>query len=283
MTDSKPIKIDVSQVLASKLGKQSRYVPRFVVKLVEKLICQDELNALLENNFPRRGPEFCDGLLHDLDVKLNVSGEELMPTSSRCIVVSNHPLGGLDGITMISWLSKHYGRMAHFVVNDLLMAVEPLRECFIPLNTTNNRGKQSRGAAENLDRILEGDDPVVIYPAGLVSRLGADGCISDLAWRKAVINKTIESKRDIVPVFFDGQNSRSFYRWARLRTKLGLKFNYEMVLLPREMLRCRGKRFGLTCGVPIPWQSFNGGAKAAAEAAELKKIVYSLAPKSSSN
>lgn len=273
MDTSRPIKIDLKQVLASKLGKRSRLVPSFLVNALAKLICQDELNALLENNFPKRGAEFCEGCLNDLDVHLNVVNENKLPDGKRIIIASNHPLGGLDGVAMIAWLSRHYNSNVHFVVNDLLMAIEPLRQCFVPIN---KHGSQNRSNAMELDAIFAGDNPVVVYPAGLVSRLGVDGTIADLTWHKMVINKAIESKRDIVPVFFEGQNSPSFYRWARRRLKSGLKFNAEMVLLPREVMRSRGKTFTLTCGDPIHWTRFKGGAAAKAEAQKLKEIVYSL-------
>lgn len=92
------------------------------------------------------------------------------------------------------------------------------------------------------------------------------------------VNKAVESHRDIVPVFFDGLNSPSFYRLARLRKRLGIKFNIEMVLLPREVFRARGKRFVLTCGKPVPWQTLTSGASASDEARRLREIVYSLNP-----
>lgn len=274
MADTGPIKINLSQVLASKMGKKARYIPRFLVKAIERLICQNELNTLLEHNYPKRGTEFAEGLLQEMDVHLAVHGSEHMPANRRCIIVSNHPLGGFDGIAMIAWLSRHYGGCpVHFVVNDILMVVEPLSDCFVPIN---KHGAQSRSSATNIDTILAGDDPVVIYPAGLVSRLGDDGVIADLTWRKMVITKAISSQRDVVPVHFGGQNRPSFYRWARLRKKLGIKFNFEMVLLPREFVRCHGKTFTLTIGEPIPWHTFKGGAAAAAEASRLRNIVYSL-------
>lgn len=271
-----PIRINVERVLEERLGSRGRRVPGFAVHILERLICQKEMNELLESNYPLRGADFCRGILNSLDVCLSVHGAERMPATSRCIIVSNHPLGGLDGITMISWLSDHYGRHVHFVVNDLLMAVEPLRECFVPVN---KHGAQSRESAKVLDLVLSGDDPVVIYPAGLVSRLGKDGAISDLVWRKMVVNKAIESHRDIVPVHFDGRNSYSFYRLARLRKQLGIRFNYEMVLLPREVMRSRGKRFTLTVGDAVPWQSLRGGEYAAGEASMLRQTVYSLPKK----
>lgn len=273
MTEEKPIRINIREVLASRLGRRARFVPGFVTRWLERLVCQDELNGLLERNFPLRDADFCDGVLCDLDVTLDVRNEHLLPESPRCIIVSNHPLGGLDGMSMISWLSRHYGRPVHFVVNDLLMAVEPLRDCFVPVNKL---GRQNRGSARTLDEVLAGDDPVVIYPAGLCSRLGDDGVVADLAWNKMAVTKAIESRRDIVPVHFDGHNSPSFYRWARRRVRLGLKFNFEMILLPREVFRSRGKTFTLTCGRPVSWQNLKGGAEASATAARLRQIVYAL-------
>lgn len=278
MASDSPIVIDLRQVLASKLGKRSRLVPAPLIRALERLICQKELNDLLRNNFPRRGPEFCEGVMNDLGLSLNVRDGANMPADRRCIVVSNHPLGGLDGISMIAWLSRHYGGVpVHFVVNDLLMAVEPLKECFVPVN---KHGAQSRGSVADLDAVLAGDDPVVIYPAGLVSRLGNDGTIADLEWRKMVVNKAIDSRRDIVPVHFDGRNSPSFYRWARLRKRLGIKFNFEMMLLPRELVRSRNTTFTITVGHPVSWRSLKGGRAAREEAARLRSIVYSLSPQS---
>lgn len=273
MSSDRPIRIDVGGVLASKLGGKARFVPRFLVRWLEKLICQDQLNQLLESNYPLRGAEFCDGVLCDLDVTIDIRNENLLPKNPRCIIVSNHPLGGLDGMSMISWLSRHYNRPVRFVVNDLLMAVEPLTDCFVPVN---KHGRQSRSSLGSLEEALAGDGPVVIYPAGLCSRLGDDGVVADLAWNKMFVTKAIESRRDIVPVHFDGHNSPSFYRWARIRQRLGIKFNFEMLLLPREVFRSRGKTFTITCGTPVPWQSLEGGAKAASTAAQLRRQVYAL-------
>lgn len=273
MSADRPIRIDVGGVLASRLGGKARFVPRFLIRWLEKLICQDQLNQLLESNYPLRGAEFCDGVLCDLDVTIDIRNENLLPKNPRCIIVSNHPLGGLDGMSMISWLSRHYNRPVRFVVNDLLMAVEPLTDCFVPVN---KHGRQSRSSLVSLEEALAGDGPVVIYPAGLCSRLGDDGVVVDLAWNKMFVTKAIESRRDIVPVHFDGHNSPSFYRWARIRQRLGIKFNFEMLLLPREVFRSRGKTFTITCGTPVPWQSLEGGAKAASTAAQLRRQVYAL-------
>ncbi len=276
MDTAKPISINLSEVIRTRLGSRSRYVPGFVVRYMERLICQDKLNELLRVNYPRRGADFCKGVLEHLDVSLTVRGAENLPANSRVMVVSNHPLGGLDGMAMIAWLSEHYGVPARFVVNDLLMAIEPLRESFIPVN---KHGSQSRSYAGALDNALAGNDPVVIYPAGLCSRMGKGGVIADTTWHKMFVCKAIESKRDIVPVFFEGRNSQSFYRSAQWRKRLGIKFNFEMILLPREVFRAAGSTFTLTVGKAIHWQQLRGGRDAAAQALEIRNKVYALRDK----
>jgi len=274
MSQSKPIRIDIGQIIESRLGARTSMIPRFLVRWLERLICQDKLNELLENNFPLRGAEFCDGVLCDLDVRLDVVGEENLPAETRIIIAANHPLGGLDGLSMISWVSRHYRIPAQFVVNDLLMAVEPLTDCFVPVN---KHGRQSRNTLTTLDEVLAGNAPLVIYPAGLCSRLHDNGVIADLEWNKMFITKAIESHRDIVPVHFDGRNSQLFYNIARWRRKLGIKVNLEMALLPREVFRSSGSTFTLRCGKPVPWQSLRGGSEAAEQASILRRTVYNLA------
>lgn len=271
----KPITINVGEVLRARLGRWSCLLPAFVVRWLERLICQEQLNEGLLKCYPLRGAEFCKAVLEYLDVKLNVEGVAL-PTDSRVVIVSNHPLGGLDGISMIAWLAEQYpDKHIRFVVNDLLNAVEPLTDVFLPIN---KHGSQSREAAQALADAFAGDDPIVVYPAGLCSRLGDDGKVADLQWNKMFVARAIASQRSVVPVFFDGENSQDFYRRARLRKRLGLKFNFEMVLLPREMFRARGKQFRLIVGDAIPWQNLRGGAEATAQAADIRQIVYRLQP-----
>ncbi|MBD5163424.1 MAG: glycerol acyltransferase [Bacteroidales bacterium] len=280
MQGGQPIKLDVGQVLKDKLGARSKYIPRLLVRAVEKIIHQKDLNELLANNFPSRGAKFCEGVLADLDVQLRSVNEENLPADPRIVLVSNHPLGGLDGVTMIAWLSRHYGRTARFVVNDILMAVEPLRECFLPVNT---HGAQNRESSRKLVEAMESDDPIVIYPAGLVSRLGDDGRVADTPWRKMFVHKAIEYKRTVVPVFFHANNSKFFYRMARLRKRMGLKFNYEMVLLPREIFRARKASFTLTVGKPIAWDELARMDADGMAAARIQSLVYSLSKENKSD
>lgn len=267
------IRIDVDTLLRERLPRHYRYIPSPIIRWVERTICQEQLNRMLEVNDGRRNADFCRGVLRHLDITYDVTGS--LPESPRCIIVCNHPLGGLDGMMLIDMVARHYGVQPFFIVNDLLMAIEPLRDIFVPVN---KHGRQSRAYSDTFDDALASDRPIIIFPAGLVSRRNTAGEIRDLKWQKMFINKAIAGRRDIIPAFFSGRNSNFFYTFAKLRTRLGIKLNFEMLRLPAEVFRCKGQHFSVTIGRPIPFGKLQGGANAKIEAKAIKKIVYNLNP-----
>ena len=271
------MRIDVDAVLRARVPRYRRFIPGWTVRWLERVIRQEQMNEMLEKCRGKRDAEFCRSVLDHLDIRVDVRGEENLPDASqrRVTIVSNHPLGGLDGMALIDWATRRWGHGVKFVVNDLLMAIEPLSNTFIPIN---KHGTQSRHASEALDEAMQADDPVIVFPAGLVSRRRKDGTIRDLEWQKMFVNKSIRYRRDIIPVHFNGHNSSFFYKFARLRTRLGLKFNIEMIRLPAEVFLCKGSRFTITIGKTIGWNELEGGASARRQAADIKETVYSLAP-----
>ncbi|MBD5180445.1 MAG: glycerol acyltransferase [Bacteroidales bacterium] len=274
--------IDLDAVLRSRLPRYYRFIPGFLIRRLEKIICQQEMNDMLDYCHGKRDADFCRGVLEHLDITLSIKGEGNLPDPAhrRVTIVSNHPLGGLDGMSLIKWAQEYWGGNVRFIVNDLLMAIEPLSGTFVPIN---KHGSQSRDASHSLDEAMEGNDPVLIFPAGLVSRRGDNGKVKDLKWQKMFVNKSIKNQRDIIPVHFNGHNSSFFYKFAHLRTKLGLKFNIEMIRLPREVFRSKGSHFTLSIGKLILWNSLKGGKDATETADAIKKIVYDLAPDESTN
>lgn len=265
-----PIKIDLGAVLRER--KATRCVPGFVVSWLKRLIRQDELNAMLQAVYPARGAEFCHAVLDHLGVSVSVSHEERLPAAEqhRVIYVSNHPLGGLDGMALIDWVTRRHGIEPRFVVNDLLMAVEPLREVFLPIN---KHGGQSRDAIAAIDRALADDRPVIIFPAGLCSRRRG-GVVADLEWKKMFVLKARQTGRLILPLHFKGRNSSRFYRLANLRERVGIKLNVEMALLPGEIFKARGKAFDVVCGDPINAEALAGDAQTVA--ARIRQYVLNL-------
>jgi 1-acyl-sn-glycerol-3-phosphate acyltransferase len=175
----------------------------------------------------------------------------------------------IDGVT------KRHGIEPAFVVNDLLSVLTPLNDIFVPIN---KHGAQSRTAVSGVDAAFaDYNRPVIMFPAGLCSRQLKKGAeICDLKWNKMFIPKSADSGRTIIPVRFVGQNTPQFYRFARRRERLGLKFNLEMLRLPREMILAEGNRYGLRIGQVIKPEELRRGPGTVAQAAEIRNYIYTL-------
>lgn len=273
------LQIDLDKVIRERAPKVRRMLPGFVVRSLERLICQDRMNDLLVKNYRRKGVDFSTGILEYLGIKVDIVGTENLPAKDddeawRVIFASNHPLGGLDGMALIDLIGNRApNHDMRFIVNDLLMNIPPLQSVFLPVNTLS--GHQSRHAAAEIDRVMESDIPVAIFPAGLCSRL-VKGRIQDLKWNKMFVNKAIQYRRDIIPVHFYGENSAFFYKFAKLRKMLRIPINLEMSLLPRELFRNEGCKFTISIGKRIKWESLHGGKQAPATAADIREKVYAL-------
>ena len=270
---SQPMKIDVDKVLRDRLPKHYKYIPRFVVRWLERTICRDQLNAILLKMADKNSVDAATAALDEMNITVDATGLERLP-DGRFMFVSNHPLGGLDGLALISLLGNRYDKRIKFLVNDLLMAVEPLRGVFLPVN---KYGKQARAAAVQIEEALQSDSQFITFPAGLCSRMQPDGSIADLPWQKAAVAHAINHHRDIVPIYFDAHNSRFFYRFAKWRKKLGIKFNIELIFLPREMIKKSGSTLRVMIGEPIPWNTLDA-THPKQEAARLREIVINMAP-----
>ncbi len=274
-SENEVIRIDVDAILRQRLPRYYRFIPRGIIRWVERTICQEQLNEMLRVNHGRRDADFCRGVLDHLNIRVNYENVGNLPPveNRRVVFVSNHPLGGLDGMALIDFISRRYGGNIKFVVNDLLTAVTPLKGVFLPIN---KHGKQSRKSFDDLEEAFRGDNPIIIFPAGLVSRRGKNGVVADLEWKKMFVNKCYQHHRDIIPLHFCGLNSSFFYKFAKFRTRLGLKFNIEMIYLPREVFRNANAEFTVTCGKPISWQELTSGTRAQECADSIKATVYSL-------
>lgn len=245
-----PVEIDLRRILRARLTGWKRHLaPGWAVGLLERVVCQDELNAMLRYAWPSRGHEFSEKILAHLGIDVTVKGLDGLPDEPY-VFASNHPLGGLDGIALVAVLGSRYGDdRLRVLVNDMLMNVEPLGDVFLPINKYGAQGRASASLIGNAyaDPHLQ----IVMFPAGLVSRLHDDGEIRDLKWQKAFASKALASGRKIVPVRFIALNSPRFYKAGRRRKKLGIRVNIEQALLPSELVRCRGKHFEIRFGKPV--------------------------------
>ena len=264
--------IDIKQVLRQKAPSAARKIPGFMVDYLIRTVHQDELNEILRRYHDKDGVVFMQELIGYFDLNLELVNEENIPAEGRYIFASNHPLGGLDGICLSAIIGGRFDGKIRYLVNDLLLYLSNLRSIFVPINKHGAQGKKN---AELIEKAYASDNQIITFPAGLCSRK-QNGKIQDTEWKKSFIQKAVEYRRDIVPVFFEGRNSNFFYCLANMRKALGIKMNYEMIYLPDEMFKSKHKTYSIHFGKPIPWQTFDSSRKPAEWAEWVKEIVYNL-------
>lgn len=267
--------IDIDDILRSKLGEKVRFIPGFVTHWLKKIIHQDEVNQFLWQSRHLTGTEWLEACVDYLDMTLEIQGAENLPDKNdgkRYTFVSNHPLGGVDGVALGAIIGRHYDGQFKYLLNDLLMNLPGLRPVSVGINKT---GKQGRHFPAMVEAAFQGDNHVIMFPAGLCSRK-TDGKIRDLPWRKTFISKSVEYRRDVVPIHFGGQNSERFYRIANICKALNLKFNVAMLFLVDEMYKNVHKTFTVKIGEPIPWQTFDKTKTAQQWAQFVENKVYRL-------
>lgn len=267
--------IDIDEILKNKLGDKVNYLPRFVASWLKKITHQDEINVFLWNHRHLTGTEWLEACIDFLDVTLEIQGEENLPdphNGKLYTFVSNHPLGGADGVAIGAIIGRHYGNNFRYLLNDLLLNLPALKPVSIGINKT---GKQGRNFPAMVEEGFQSDNHIIMFPAGLCSRK-INGQIRDIPWKKTFVSKSVEHHRDVVPIHFDGRNSDRFYLIAHLCKVFHLKINLAMLFLVDEMFKNKHQTFHVKIGKPIPWQTFDKSKTPIEWAQYVQNIVYQL-------
>ena len=226
--------IDIEKILKEKAYKLYRWLPRFAVNWLKKKLHEDDINAAMEYLKDDVGLQFNSRGLEKLGARVESVNSELVPKTGSIVIVSNHPLGGLDGMALI----KAVGDIrpdVHFLVNDVLKNIKNYGEIYVAVNKL---GATSAKYLRVIEEVFRTESALLLFPAGLVSRK-QNGVVRDLEWKKTFVTQAIDHKRMIQPVFIEGKNSSFFYNFAMWRKRLGIKANIEMLFLPDEMFKAR--------------------------------------------
>lgn len=261
--------IDLKNIIAKKSKKLANMT--WAINLLRKLIHEDGINECIESNSHLHGIDFADGVMNYFNAEVETFFSSEIKIEEKYIFASNHPLGGLDGVTLISAVGRKFKNLK-FPVNDFLLEIKNFDPVFIPIN---KHGGQSKKSIELINEAYESENQILIFPAGLASRK-INGQVRDLAWNKHFIQKAIQNQRDVIPVHIDGKNSKLFYAVAKIRKLLRIKFNIEMLLLPHEMFMQKGKTLRITFGDPIPFTTFDKSKTPTEWAAFVRSKVYNL-------
>jgi putative hemolysin len=246
-------------------------LPGFIIKWIEKIIRQDEMNQILTKYSDYQGLDILTKIIEELNIKIEVDGKENLPENSRCFFLSNHPFGLIDGLVLTKIVGDKY-HVLKSIGNEAFMYVPHLRPFIAAVNVF---GKNSKEYITALENIYDSDVPITHFPSGEVSRL-YNGKIQDCQWHKSFITKAVSHKRNIVPFYIYGRNSRFFHFISFVRRVLGIKSNIEFIMLPREMFRKRNKTIRIKIGKLIPYQKFDKSFSHWEWANEVRKYVYDL-------
>lgn len=267
--------IDIDNILKSKMGAKAKFVPRPLVAWLKHIVHQDQVNDYLWESRHLVGTEWLEECVRYLDATLNIVGSENLPDKNDgrlYTFVSNHPLGGEDGVALGAIIGRHYDGRFRYLVNDLLMNLPGLAPLCIGINKT---GKKGRDFPAMVEAGFASQNHMVMFPAGLCSRR-INGEIHDIPWKKTFITKSVQNQRDVVPIHFGGQNSNFFYRLANICKRLGIKFNIAMLFLADEMFKNTHQTFTVKIGKPIPWQTFDRTKTPMEWALFVEDTVYKL-------
>jgi putative hemolysin len=264
--------INVEKLIASKNPRLLKFLPGFLLRYIKKTIHQDELNDAIYRYRNHHGIDLVNIAMEEFGAHTNVIGEENIPEQGGVIMAANHPLGGLDGVAFMKVVAR-YRKDIRFFVNDLLMTFKNFAPIFVPVN---KHGRNPSEYTQKFEEVYASDACLLIFPAGLVSRRQKGNVIEDLVWRKSFITKAIQYKKNVIPVYIDGHNSKFFYNLAYWRKKIGIKANLEMFYLADEMYKQKGKTITFIFGEPVSWETFTKDHPAEYWSEKVKQHVYAL-------
>lgn len=271
-----PLQFDIRAIIREKAPKA--HVPGFLIRYLERIVHVKQMNAFLRKYPDLEGYDFIRRVLdEELCCTASIEGVENIPTDNKPVIfASNHPLGGLDGMIIAQMIheSRKEKRELKVIVNELLMFMKPIAGLWAPVSKT---GSLSKEQVLQQQAMWESGTDVMTFPAGACSRLqriNHTWLIRDLEWQKNFIQRAREYHRDIVPIYFEGQNSRFFYALAYIRKLLHIPINIEMLYLVDEMYGARGKHFRVHVLPPIPYTTFDNSKTPKQWAQYVKSIVY---------
>jgi len=208
----------------------------------------NHFNKIYEERRHLSGPEFLDSILENLEVNFEIPEKDLkrIPKTGPFITISNHPLGAIDGMLLMKILIEQRADYK-VIANFLLHRLDPLKDYIMPVNPFENR-KEAKSSVMGIKTAishLKNEHPLGIFPAGEVSTHKEDKTIVDRPWLPEAIKFIQKSKVPVIPIYFHGKNSASFYKLSKLNDTL------RTAKLPSEMLSQRNRKIKVRIGNPI--------------------------------
>ena len=224
------------------------FIGTFFGWIILKILKISTINKIYNRNKHLSNLEFLDALLKEFKIRFEIPEEDLkrLPKDGAYITVSNHPLGGVDGILLLKLMIEQRSDFK-IIANFLLHKIEPLIPYIMPVNPFENRKdvKSSITGFKNALLHLKEGHPLGIFPAGEVSTYRDGKLLVDKPWEAAAMKLAKKAKVPIVPIYFHAKNSPLFYRLSKISDTL------RTAKLPSELLTQKNRVIKVRIGRPI--------------------------------
>lgn len=242
--------------------------------LLMKILKISTLNDIYDRNKHLKDLEFLNAILDEFQIKFEIHEEDLkrLPKDGAYITVSNHPLGGIDGILLLKLMLERDPNFK-IIANFLLHRIDPMKPYIMPVNPFENH-KDSKSSVIGLKetfRHLSDGKPLGIFPAGEVSTYKDGKLVVDKPWEEGAIKVIRKAQVPVVPIYFHAKNSKLFYFLSKLNGTL------RTAKLPSELLTQKDRIIKVRIGKPISVAEQNEHVSLDDYADFLRKKTYMLA------
>ena len=242
--------------------------------LLMKILKISTLNKIYDRNKHLKDVEFLNAILDEFQIKFEIPEEDLkrLPKDGAYITISNHPLGGIDGILLLKLMLDREPNFK-IIANFLLHRIDPMKPYIMPVNPfeTHKDAKSSViGIKETLRHLSDGK-PLGMFPAGEVSTYKDGKLVVDKPWEEGAIKIIKKAKVPVVPIYFHAKNSRLFYLLSKLDDTL------RTAKLPSELLTQKDRVIKVRIGKAISVNEQNEHESIEEYSEFLRRKTYMLA------
>ncbi len=236
---------EIAKVIkADKFG----FLGTFFGWILMRLLRISTINRIYNRNKEKKDLEFLNSLMEEFQIEFEIPEEDLrrIPKQGPFITVSNHPLGGIDGILLLKLLIEHRPDFK-IIANFLLHRIEPLKPYVMPVNPfeTHKDAKSSVAGIKNALLHLKDGNPLGIFPAGEVSTYRDGKLVVDKPWEEGAVKLIKKAEVPVIPIYFHAKNSRFFYFLSKINDTL------RTAKLPSELLSQKDRVIKVRIGKPI--------------------------------
>ena len=242
--------------------------------LLMKSLKISTINKIYDKNKHLQDVAFLNGILDELQIKFEIPEEDFkrLPKEGAYITISNHPLGGIDGVLLLKLMLEREPDFK-IIANFLLHRIEPMKKYIMPVNPFENHkdAKSSViGIKETLRHLSDGK-PLGMFPAGEVSTYKDGRIVVDKAWEEGAIKVIRKAQVPVVPIYFHAKNSRFFYFLSKINPIL------RTAKLPSEVFSQKNRVIKVRIGKPISVAEQNEHKSIKEYSEFLRKKTYMLA------